>query len=83
MTREWVAVFGKGGRAVPRILCVFGLLALNVAIGASSSTAQVRDDTCAKIVGSTVCWCDQGPIAECAFDSECKDLHEGCEQTPE
>ena len=70
-------------RYAARGACVLGLLMLNVAIAASGTNAQQRDDSCLQYAGTGICWCDAGPMNECAFDSECITLHEACEMNPE
>lgn len=68
---------------VARVTCVMGLVALNIAIAASTTNAQVRDDSCTQYAGTGICWCDQGPIQECAFDSDCLQIYGACTTNPE
>lgn len=90
MKSGWMSSTAVGERGDSRFVrnaargaCVLGLLMLNVAIAASGTNAQQRDDSCLQYAGTGICWCDAGPMNECAFDSECITLHEACEMNPE
>lgn len=84
MGREFASsLLGAAWGVAARVMCVLGLVALNIAIAASTTTAQVRDDSCTQYAGTGICWCDQGPIQECAFDSDCLQIYAACTMNPE